>query len=68
MSKVDFLAVHDFEVRIAKFFGAPYAVAFDSCTHGVEVCLRLTKADKISVPVNTYLSIPFLAEKLGIKP
>ena len=67
MSKVNFLVVNDFEIKIAQFFGAPFAIAVDSCTHGVELALRLTKADKISVPVNTYLSIPFLAEKLGIK-
>lgn len=62
-----FNTVSDFEKEIADFFGAPYAIAVDSCTHGVELCLRYTKATTISVPKNTYLSIPFLAEKLGIQ-
>lgn len=58
--------VTKFEEEIAKFFGAPYAVAVDSCTHGIELCLRLVKAKYISCPRNTYLSIPMLANKLNI--
>jgi len=64
---LNFNVVTEFESAIADFFGAPFAVATDSCTHGVELCLRLTSTDKISVPKRTYLSIPFLAEKLGLK-
>ena len=63
---MNFNTVTEFENQIAKFFGAPYAVAVDSCTHGVELCLRYTHADHIIVPKNTYLSIPFLANKLWI--
>ena len=63
---MNFNTVTDFENSIAKFFGAPYAIAVDSCTHGIELCLRYTNADSISVPKNTYLSIPFLANKLLI--
>jgi len=66
MNKVNFSVVNDFEVEIAKFFGAPYAIAVDSCTHGVELALRLTKVNHITVPKRTYLSIPFLADKLWI--
>ena len=29
-----------FELKIANFFGSPYAVATDSCTHGIELSLR----------------------------
>ena len=39
---------------------------FDSCTHGIEACLYLTKAKKIIVPKRTYISIPFLAKKMNI--
>lgn len=63
---MNFNTVTEFEKQIAEFFGAPYAVAVDSCTHGVELCLRYTLADHIIVPKNTYLSIPFLANKLWI--
>jgi dTDP-4-amino-4,6-dideoxygalactose transaminase len=63
---MNFNTVTQLENEVAKFFGAPYAVAVDSCTHGVELCLRYTQADHIIVPKNTYLSIPFLAHKLWI--
>jgi hypothetical protein len=64
---MSFEIVGEFEKKIASFFGSPYAVATDSCTHGVELCLRHTKETKINVPKRTYLSIPFLSEKLGIE-
>tara|TARA_Y100000389_G_C17367806_1_gene467308 strand:+ start:533 stop:1120 length:588 start_codon:yes stop_codon:yes gene_type:complete len=63
---MSFQVVTEFERGIAQYFGAPYAVAFDSCTHGIEVCLRYTNANKINVPKRTYISIPFLADKIGI--
>lgn len=63
---MNFTVVSEFEKKIADFFGAPYAIAVDSCTHGVELCLRYTHARAITVPKHTYLSIPFLAEKLGL--
>lgn len=62
----DWIKVYEFEKRIAEFFGAPYAVAVDSCTHGIELCLRHVKAKGIIVPNRTYLSVPMLASKLGI--
>lgn len=61
-----FEVVTEFENKVAEFFGAPYAIAVDSCTHGVELALRYTEADYIRVPQRTYLSIPFLANKLQI--
>ena len=63
---IDFSTVQVFEKKIASFFGAPYAVAFDSCTHGIEACLYLTNTKKIIVPKRTYISIPFLAKKMNI--
>jgi len=64
---MSFNKVLELEGKVAEFFGSPYAIAVDSCTHGVELCLRYTKAKKINVPKRTYLSIPFLAEKLNIE-
>ena len=63
---MNFQAVTEFENKIAEFFGSPYAIAVDSCTHGVELALRYTQVDHITVPKHTYLSIPFLANKLWI--
>ena len=33
----------ELEEQISNFFGSPYAVAVDCCTHGIELCLRLLK-------------------------
>ena len=62
----DWDTVTEFEKQIAAFFGAPYAVAVDSCTHGLELCLRLTQAKNVDIPRNTYLSVPMLAHKLWL--
>ena len=64
---MDFNTITKFEVEVAKFFGSPYAVAVDCCTHGIELCLRLTNTEKINVPKRTYISVPFLSNKLGIE-
>jgi len=63
---MSFEVIADFEKEIAKFFGAPFAVAVDCCTHGLELCLRMNNAKKITVPKHTYLSVPMLAEKLDL--
>jgi len=62
-----FELVQQFEKEIASFFGSPFAVAVDSCTHGIELALRYLKVKKISVPTRTYLSVPFLANKMNIE-
>lgn len=67
LKKVNLDSVKNFEDKVSEFFGSPYAVAVDSCTHGVELSLRYTNAKKITVPKRTYVSIPFLAPKLNIK-
>lgn len=59
--------VKKFENKIAEFFGSPYAVAVDCCTHGIELCLRHQNISYIDVPKRTYISVPFLAKKLNIK-
>lgn len=64
---MSFQVIADFEKEVAKFFDAPYAVAVDCCTHGLELCLRYKKAKKIIVPNRTYLSVPMLADKLNIE-
>ena len=63
---MSFQAITDFENEVAKFFGAPYAVAVDCCTHGLELCLRHKKVNNITVPRHTYLSVPMLADKLSL--
>lgn len=56
-----------FEQALAEFFKAPFAVATDSCTHAVELCLRyeMPRAS-VGIPRRTYVSIPMTLEKLGM--
>jgi dTDP-4-amino-4,6-dideoxygalactose transaminase len=63
---MSFKSVSQLEKRLGEFFGAPYVVCLDACTHGIELCLRLQNLSYISVPKRTYISIPFLANKLNI--
>jgi len=63
---MSFEVVKYFEEQIADFFGSPYAVAVDCCTHGIELCLRQQRIKSITVPSHTYISIPLLAKKLNI--
>lgn len=63
---MSFEVIEKFETEIANFFGAPYAVAVDCCTHGIELCLRLQGVKHFTVPKRTYISVPFLAQKIGI--
>jgi dTDP-4-amino-4,6-dideoxygalactose transaminase len=59
--------VEKFEKLIAQFYGAPYAVAVDCCTHAIELCLRMENDLVLSnCPKQTYLSIPMTFRKLGI--
>ncbi len=63
---MSFDIITKFEQEIAKYYGAPYAVAVDCCTHGIELCVRYNDLKIINSPRHTYISIPFLANKLGI--
>ncbi len=63
---MSFEVINDFENQIASFFGSPYGVAVDCCTHALELCLRDQKIQKFSTPKRTYISVPFLAQKLNI--
>ena len=62
---MSFEIVIKFENEIAEFYGAPYAVGVDSCTHTIELCLRYIRPQKIEIPVHTYLSVAFLGKSLA---
>ena len=59
--------IEKFENEIANFYGAPYAVATDCCTHAIELCLRCEGYDNIVIPSHTYISVPFTFKKLNLK-
>jgi dTDP-4-amino-4,6-dideoxygalactose transaminase len=58
--------VSKFEETIANYFNSPYAVATDSCTHALELCLIHKKFNDITIPKRTYISVPMLAMKLSL--
>lgn len=64
---MSFETIKEFEVKVADFFKSPYAVAVDCCTHAIELCLRYQNVKSITIPKRTYLSLPFLSDKLGIE-
>jgi len=63
---MSFDIVNKFESEVANFFGSPYAIAVDSCTHGIELSLRYCNVKSINVPKHTYISVPFLSKKLNL--
>lgn len=63
---MSFIANKLFEGKVSEWFGAPYGVAVDCCTHGLELALRLNKSKSIISPKHTYVSVPMLADKLNI--
>lgn len=64
---MSFDSVKLFEQKIADFYGCPYGIAVDCCTHGIELCLRYTNISHYTSPKRTYVSIPMLANKLNIR-
>ena len=64
---MSFKTVEEFEKKIANFFGSPFAIATDSCTHAIELCLRLLSPNKkILFPKQTYVGVPLLGYKLNL--
>ena len=62
-----FEKILEFETRLAKFTGAPRAIMTDCCTHAIELCMRYDRVEYCAFTPFTYLSIPMLMHKLGIK-
>jgi dTDP-4-amino-4,6-dideoxygalactose transaminase len=61
-----FEKISEFESALAEFTGAPYAVMTDCCTHAIELCLRVDRVKRCSIPAHTYLSVPMTLHKLDI--
>jgi dTDP-4-amino-4,6-dideoxygalactose transaminase len=59
--------IYRFEVALAAYAGAPYAIMTDCCTHAIELCLRHDKIKQCTFTPFTYLSIPMTMHKLGIE-
>jgi len=59
--------IKQFEISLAEYTGAPYAIMTDCCTHAIELCLRYDQVRSCSFTAYTYLSIPMTMHKLGIR-
>lgn len=58
--------IFEFEQALARYTGAPFAIATDCCTHALELCLRYQKPYFVHFTAFTYLSVPMTMHKLGI--
>ena len=58
-----------FEQELCRYTGAPYAVAVDSCSSAIELCLMLenVKGLEISIPERTYMAVPCAIILAGAK-
>ena len=50
--------VQMFEEEIASYTGAPYAVAVNSCTNALFLICKYLNVDEVTIPSQTYLSVP----------
>ena len=66
-----FKTVELFEQAMAKYTGAPYTVAVDSCTNALFLCLKYHYDENdiktIVLPKRTYLSVPMSVLHAGFK-
>jgi len=62
--------VQMFEEEVAEYTGAPYAVAVDSCTNALFLCLKWFNVTdlEVHIPKHTYLSVPMSIIHAGGKP
>jgi len=47
-----------FEKRVAKYTGAPYAVAIDSATNALFLCCKYAEVKEVTIPARTYVGVP----------
>ncbi len=60
--------VDAFEQAVATFSGARYAVAVDSCTSAIRLCLAYAQPRMVTLPAHTYISVPMAVLHAGLKP
>ena len=63
----------EFERRLEDYTGAPHVILTDCCTHALQVSLgflletgRIDKSETISIPRQTYVSVPMTLYHLGL--
>ena len=50
--------VQMFEEEVAEYTGAPFAFSIDSCTNALFLCCHYLKVKNVTIPKETYLSVP----------
>lgn len=72
-----FKVVQDFEAALCEYTGAPYAVAVNSCTSAILLCLDYFKQNptgrwpwepEMEIPKRTYVSVPMQILNVGGQP
>ena len=59
--------ITEFEQELASYTGARYAVMTDCCTHALELAFLATGFKKTEFTPRTYISIPMMLHKIGVK-
>lgn len=66
-----FKIVQEFENEVARYTGAPYCVAVNSCTNALFLALRYhyhkDLKETINIPKRTYVSVPMQIKHAGFK-
>jgi len=62
-----FNLITEFEDALASYTGSKYAVMTDCCTHALELSFRATDVKSTEFTPYTYISIPMMLMKLGVK-
>ena len=47
-----------FEEELSHYTGAPYVVTIDSCTNALFLVCKYLNVDQVTIPSQTYLSVP----------
>tara|TARA_R100000008_G_scaffold53027_1_gene32158 strand:- start:1357 stop:1983 length:627 start_codon:yes stop_codon:yes gene_type:complete len=50
--------VRMFEEEVSRYTGSLFAVSVDSCTNALFLCCKYLGVDKVTIPSQTYLSVP----------
>ena len=59
--------VAELEKRVAEYAGAPYAVAVDSCTNALLLCMKYIDCKVVELPCRTYVGVAYAAKNSGAK-
>lgn len=67
VSTLSFEPIFEFERALSTYTGAPYVIATDCCTHAIELCLRYQQPYWVHLSAYTYISVPMVMHKLGVR-